>query len=95
MQRALAWMQACVILHNMLHEFGDEWDGDEGSDSESEDDSSDGDTSDEEDWDKYPIRRKIKPRAIAKARQPGYTMAQREVDESACRANNIVTGSHT
>lgn len=73
-ERALRWIQSCVVLHNMLLSFDDEWKEEDGIDDSSSDES-DGDEAEdddsEEDEDEFVFRKDLKRKAIAKGRQPG------------------------
>lgn len=67
MNRVLLWLSACVVLHNMVLLFGDDWP----SDGESSGSDSDSENSDSDDEDPYTFRRRIKAKAIARGRAPG------------------------
>ncbi|OWY96154.1 hypothetical protein PHMEG_00033658, partial [Phytophthora megakarya] len=70
MERINHWLKACVVLHNMLIAFSDEWCDEYQSDSESdsEDEESNASCCDE---DEFVFHRELKRRAIAKACQHG------------------------
>lgn len=67
MNRVLLWLSDCVVLHNIMLLFDDDWP----SDGESSGSDSDGENSGSDDEDPYTFRRRIKAKAIARGRAPG------------------------
>eukprot|EP00644_Phytophthora_capsici_P000100 jgi/Phyca11/99824/e_gw1.4.719.1 len=68
LERVLRWMHACVVLHNWLISFGDEWgssDEDEPSDDEEVEEQEGNDD------DAFPFRGHLKSYAVNLAREPG------------------------
>jgi hypothetical protein len=68
MSRVLLWVQGCVVLHNMLMEFGGEWEDcvfEDAPDQEPEE------VPDTEDDDTYAFCRWVKRQAVEVGRRPG------------------------
>ncbi|KAG1699902.1 hypothetical protein DVH05_012341 [Phytophthora capsici] len=69
MKKILFWVNECVVLHNILLSLNDEWSSEEDS-TDTVDDAEEDSDSDSDD-DRFPFRKHIKTRAIAKAREQG------------------------
>ncbi|POM69288.1 Hypothetical protein PHPALM_14440 [Phytophthora palmivora] len=80
-ERITLWLTGCVVLHNMLIDFADEWTEEYKSDGESESDDDESQTNIHTDEDDFVFRRELKRRAIRKAREYGGILWARDQRE--------------
>ncbi|ETM32938.1 hypothetical protein L914_19766 [Phytophthora nicotianae] len=71
MERVNLWLPECVVLHNMLIAFGDEWTEEYQNDSDSDSDDNEDQSELANDDDEFVFRQGLKQRAISKACEPG------------------------